>query len=106
NNGGKEVVPNNVLSSGSANWGNNVSTVAGTTSTISGTAAAVANLGALNLGNNSTLRVNGGIKVTGTTLATAGGTYSVNGGWDANLGSLRRPAPPQQPRSSVASVTH
>ncbi|HEV8606105.1 MAG TPA: PA14 domain-containing protein [Tepidisphaeraceae bacterium] len=87
--GGKDVVPNNVLSSGTADWVNNVSTAVGTTSTIDVTAAAMANVGALNLGNNSTLRVtSGSVHFTGTTLATAAGTYNINSGWDTNLNQV------------------
>jgi hypothetical protein len=53
------------------------------------TNAATANLLGLNLADASTLRVtSGGVHFTGTTLATPGGTYNVNSGWDVNLNQV------------------
>jgi len=87
--GGKDVTPNSAFSSGSADWNNTVTTAAGVTSTIDVTSTATGNIGALSLGNNSTLRVtNGGVHTSGTVLPVAGGTYNFDSGWDINLNQV------------------
>src|SRR5439155_10390205 len=94
--GSKQVVQNSALGGASVtSYGNNVSTAPGTSSSIDSTAGGGAALGTLSLGNNSTLQVtnagssgSGNVSFTSTSLATAGGTYTLDSNWEVNLGQV------------------